>query len=292
MVKPSTLTILVTGANGQLGRELRRLSRAYRRYDFRFTDLPDLDISNAKAVKSAFSSLHPGLLINCAAYTAVDLAETEQKTALRLNGTAVGLLARNCREADIPMVHISTDYIFGGKGNRPLTEESPVSPQSSYARSKLAGERAMQKSGVRGIILRTSWLYSEYGNNFVKTILNLTRTRNELNVVYDQVGTPTYAGDLAAAILKIVPAVLQIRKLEVYHYANEGVTSWYDFALAIAELKKIKSCRIRPIETKDFPKPAARPWFSVFNKEKFRTTFGLEIPHWRDSLKTCLSRIK
>jgi dTDP-4-dehydrorhamnose reductase len=286
------MKILVTGCNGQLGRELQNLSKNSRLHTFLFTDLPELDICKPASIKKFVSSFKPDLLINCAAYTAVDLAEKEAKAAMMLNGTAVGHLADIAAGNDIRMIHISTDYIFSGEGFRPYVETESAHPKSVYAKSKFAGEEAMIKAGVQGVILRTSWLYSEFGQNFVNTILKLASNRKELSVVYDQVGTPTYARDLAEAILKIIPAVRKIKDVQVYHYSNEGVASWYDVSKAILEIKKITTCHVLPIESKDFKQAAARPFYSVLNKEKIRKTFGIEIPYWRDSLRDCLKRIK
>jgi dTDP-4-dehydrorhamnose reductase len=286
------MKILVTGCNGQLGQELQKLSKGSRQDTFLFTDLPELDICKPAAIKQFVSSFKPDVMINCAAYNAVDQAEKDQKTALALNGTAVGNLADIAAANDIRLIHISTDYVFSGEGFRPWSENDPPKPQSAYAKSKFAGETAMQEAGVGGVIIRTSWLYSEFGTNFVKTIFNLASTRKELTIVFDQIGSPTYARDLAEVILKILPAVRKMKDTKVYHYSNEGVASWYDFAKAIVELKKITTCNILPVESKDFPKPAKRPFYSVMNKEKIRKDFGIEIPYWKDSLRDCMKHIK
>ncbi len=286
------MKILVTGSNGQLGQELQKLAKNIKQHTLQYTDFQELDICKPAAIKHFVSSFKPDMIINCAAYTAVDLAEKETKAAMELNGKAVGHLADIAAANDIRMIHISTDYVFSGEGFRPYTEKDPAEPKSVYAKSKWAGEEAMQKAGVYGVIIRTSWLYSEFGNNFVKTIINLASTRKELTIVFDQIGCPTYARDLADTIIKILPAVKNMKKLEVYHYSNEGVASWYDFTQAIVEIRKITTCKILPIETKDFPKPAARPFYSVMNKQKIKKDFGIEVPYWKDSLRDCLKKIK
>jgi dTDP-4-dehydrorhamnose reductase len=232
----------------------------------------------------------PGVIINCAAYTAVDKAEQESDLAHLVNATATGNLARAAAKAGSYLVHISTDYVFDGKSCTPYSEKDPTNPVSAYARSKHAGESHVMSFSTRAMIIRTSWLYSEFGHNFVKTILRYGRERGELKVVFDQTGSPTYAGDLAALILTVIPSLIGREGVEIFHYANEGVASWYDFAKAIVEFSGI-NCRIVPIETKDYTLPAVRPAFSVFNKSKIKQTFGIEIPYWRDSLKKCIERI-
>jgi dTDP-4-dehydrorhamnose reductase len=284
------MKILVTGSNGQLGQKLRRLSQRYTDHDFIFTDIPELDITNRHSVDEFFFKTKPEAVINCAAYTAVDKAETDPSLAFELNGTAVGHLAMNASKTGAIFIHISTDYIFDGTKSTPYTEEDLPNPQSLYAKSKYQGELETLKFATRGIIFRTSWLYSEFQNNFVRTIINKGSERGHLNVVYDQIGTPTYAGDLAEAILKILPALKNQQGVEIFHYSNEGVASWYDFAKAIVEFSGIK-CTINPILTVDFPLPAVRPSFSVMDKSKFRKQFGIEIPYWRASLQKCIERI-
>jgi dTDP-4-dehydrorhamnose reductase len=283
------MKILVTGCHGQLGQEIRQLSIEYPDYEFIFTDIGELDITNPSYVEQFFMDHKPETVINCAGYTAVDKAETEPSLAFKLNGTSVGYLALNSAKTGAIFIHISTDYIFGGKKSTPYTEEDPADPQSIYAKSKLQGELETIKNASRGIIIRTSWLYSEFMNNFVKTVLNKGSERGHLNVVYDQVGTPTYAKDLAEAILKVIPVCNQ-NGVDIFHYSNEGVASWYDFARAIVEFSGIK-CNIAPILTEQYPLPAIRPAYSVMNKAKFRQKFGIEIPYWRDSLKECVKRI-
>jgi len=284
------MKILVTGSNGQLGKELRQLSQKHPDYKFIFTDIDELDITNLVSIDRFFLDHKPGVVINCAGYTAVDKAETDSSFAFELNGSSVGHLAMNASKGEAIFIHISTDYIFDGTKSIPYTEEDVPNPQSVYAKSKYEGELETLKNASRGIILRTSWLYSEFQNNFVKTIINKGKERGHLNVVYDQVGTPTYARDLAETILKIIPGLKNHNGVDIYHYSNEGVVSWYDFAKAIVEYSGIK-CEISPILTEQYPLPAVRPAYSVMNKAKFRQKFGIEIPYWRDSLRECIQKI-
>jgi dTDP-4-dehydrorhamnose reductase len=284
------MKILVTGSNGQLGQELRQLSQKYPVHEFIFTDILELDLTNRDFVDQFFKDHKPEAVINCAGYTAVDKAETDVSFALELNGASVGHLAMNTSKAGAIFIHISTDFVYNGKKNTPYVEEDNANPQSVYARSKYQGELETLKYASRGVILRTSWLYSEFMNNFVKTVISKGSERGHLNVVYDQVGTPTYARDLADAILKILPALKEHNGVEIYHYSNEGVASWYDFAKAIVEFSGI-ICEIFPILTEQYPLPATRPAYSVMNKEKFRKKFGFEIPFWRDSLRECIQKI-
>lgn len=282
--------ILVTGANGQLGSELKRLGVNYPALQFLFTDVAELDITNQDAINHCIESNGITTIINCAAYTAVDKAEQEPELALLINAVAVGNLASAANRHQCYMIHVSTDYVFSGSGFKPYREYDPLAPVSSYARSKAEGEYAMQKATSRGMIIRTSWLYSEYGHNFLKTMMKYGKERGLLKVVYDQVGTPTYAADLAKAILDILSVGALPDEVGIYHYSNEGVCSWYDFALAVIEFSGI-DCRILPIETHEYPLPAPRPWYSVFNKGKIKSAFGLEIPYWRDSVKICVDRV-
>jgi dTDP-4-dehydrorhamnose reductase len=293
------MTILITGANGQLGQCFRQLVAQYPQWRFVFTGSAELDVADRRAVAAFFGSFPTaekiGWCINCAAYTAVDKAEGEPGKAKKINVSGARNLAEACAAQAIPMVHLSTDYVYHNRQNTPFRESDPVSPKSVYARTKLAGDRAVLKANPLASVIRTSWVYSEFGNNFVKTMLRLGAERPALNVVFDQIGTPTYAPDLAAAILTM------IRKVEnrevapelaagIWHYSNEGVTSWYDFAKAIFEIKGMP-CLVHPIETKDYPTPAQRPHFSLLNKAKIKSAFGLDIPHWRDSLVLCLRRL-
>jgi len=284
------MKILITGAKGQLGNELKVLADKYPGYSFTFTDVEELDISDMQAVSAFMDKLQPDIVVNCAAYTAVDKAENEPDLALKINSLAVRNLSNACGEFNALLIHVSTDYIFSGKGHRPYVETDTPEPVSSYAKSKYAGETQMLSSCRNGIIFRTSWLYSAFGNNFVKTILKYGRERGNLNVVFDQVGCPTYAKDLAAAILDIIPQLAGHEGIEIFHYANEGVASWYDFAKTIIEFSGI-TCQINPIETKDYPLPAVRPFYSVLNKAKFKERFGLSIPYWKDSLADCIKRL-
>jgi dTDP-4-dehydrorhamnose reductase len=286
--------ILVTGANGQLGNELRELSVLYTDYTFVFISRSELDLSNSKAIQTWFLDKTFDVIINCAAYTAVDKAESEQALANAINATAVDTLARIAKEKAISLMHISTDYVFDGKSSKPYSETDTPHPQGVYGQSKLDGEEAMLAiNPAKSIIIRTSWLYSSFCNNFVKTMLRLGKEREELGVIYDQVGTPTYARDLAQAILSIIqhPNLNDQKSTEIYHFSNEGVCSWYDFALAIYELSDIH-CTVKPIETLDYPTPAKRPHYSLLNKAKIKNTFDITIPYWKDSLHVCLGVLK
>jgi len=281
--------ILVTGSHGQLGTELNFLSSMLEKYTFVFAGKDDLDISDETEVRKLFNAEKFDVLINAAAYTAVDKAETEAEAAFRINAQAASLLAQVTREMNCRLVHLSTDFVFDGTIARPLNESDTTAPLGVYGASKLEGEELVSANHPEAIILRTSWVYSSFGNNFVKTILRLCRERESLKVVYDQVGTPTYARDLAAAILQIINSDQWHSGL--YHYSNEGVASWYDFAIAIRDFAGL-STTILPIETYQFPTPAARPKYSVLNKMKFKDTFGLSIPYWRESLQKCVDLLK
>jgi len=249
-----------------------------------------LDITDISSVSEFYFSLHPVVVINCAAYTAVDKAEQEPELALKLNSLAVKNLSDASVKFNSLLVHISTDYIFNGKGHRPYVETDTPEPVSVYAKSKYDGEKQMLSACQKGVIIRTSWLYSSFGNNFVKTILKYSKERRSLDVVCDQIGSPTYAGDLALTILKIIPGIIDHHGIEIFHYSNEGVASWFDFAKTITEFAGI-NCKINPIETKDYPLPASRPFYSVLNKSKIKERFGLEIPYWKDSLEECLKKL-
>ena len=284
------MKILVTGGDGQLGNALKKRSVNYPDYVFTFIDVQDLDITDSKGMADFLTAKHPDVIINCAAYTAVDKAESDPERAMSVNAIATGEMARICSASGIRLIHISTDYVFDGMNYKPYRETDLINPVSVYAKTKQEGERLILQKEVKGVIIRTSWLYSEYGQNFVKTILKKGKELGKLRVVYDQVGGPTYAGDLAQAILDIIPGVVSSDSMEIYHYANEGVISWYDFAEAIVELSGI-NCKLEPIETKDYPLPAARPFYSVFNKTKMKEAFGLNIPYWRTSLKQCIGNL-
>lgn len=279
--------ILVTGAKGQLGKEIEAISQEYKNFDFLFTDVEELDITNQQMVEEFFTSHAPiSYMINCAAYTAVDKAEDEPDKAFSINTKASEYLAEACSKRNILPVHISTDYVFDGTANRPVDENALTNPQSVYGDTKLKGEQAMILSAPEAIVIRTSWLYSRFGKNFVKSILHYGAERGELNVVFDQTGTPTHAADLARTILDIIEkTTLQPEKWVpgIYHYSNEGVCSWYDFAIASVKLAEI-SCKITPVTSDQYPQKAKRPAYSVLNKAKIRTTFGISIPYWLNSL--------
>lgn len=281
--------ILVTGSNGQLGNELRVLSGSYPSLSFIFTDLPELDISNAESLNSFFEANKLDALINCAAYTAVDKAESEPEKAHLINAVAPGLLASAAEKHGFTLVHISTDYVFDGTNFKPYTESDGVNPVSAYGKSKLKGEQAILQTRANALIIRTSWLYSTFGHNFVKTIMRLGKERGELKVVADQIGTPTYAADLAAIIIYMIQTQ-NIEGKKIYNYSNEGACSWYDFACAIVQHANIP-CRIQPIPSSDYPTPAPRPHYSVLDKAAIRKDFGLSIPWWYDSMKLCISNI-
>lgn len=285
------MNILVTGADGQLGRELRRVS-AGSADRYIFTDAAELDITDAEAVDRTVREERADVIVNCAAYTNVDRAEEDEATADLLNHRAVAYLSAAAARYDALLVHVSTDYVFGGEGNLPRREEDPVNPLGVYGRTKLAGERAVADSGCRYLIFRTAWLYSPHGNNFVKTMLRLSAERDRLNVVFDQVGTPTYAGDLARAIFGIVEERKYEGREGVYHFSDEGVCSWYDFAAEIAGYAGHTACEIRPCHSDEFPSKVKRPAYSVLDKTKIKETFGLRIPHWRESMGRCLERME
>lgn len=287
-------SILVTGANGQLGNELHELSVLYTDYSFAFITRNELDLSDTKAITTYFNDKTFDVIINCAAYTAVDKAESDQVLAREINTNAIETLARIAKEKAISLIHISTDYVFDGKNFKPYIETDPTDPQGVYGLTKLDGERVMLAiNPANSLIIRTSWVYSSFGNNFVKTMLRLGKERKELGVIYDQVGTPTSARDLAQAILSVIqhPAFGTLKETEIYHFSNEGVCSWYDFAKAIFELSNI-ACNVKPIETKDYPTPAKRPHYSLLNKTKIKNTFDITIPYWKDSLQECLDVLK
>jgi dTDP-4-dehydrorhamnose reductase len=281
-------TILVTGANGQLGRELQTIAASFPQFNFIFHDRTTLDIDNSESIAAALTREQPDWCINCAAYTAVDKAETEKDKAFHINATAVGRLAAACRNAGTRLIHISTDYVFDGLSATPLKEGDPTGPVNTYGASKLEGEHlALQHHPDGTLIIRTSWVYSEFGNNFVKTMIRLMKERPSINVVSDQIGSPTYAADLAAAILHIITAPAFVPGL--YHYSNEGQLSWYEFALAIRDLTG-STCTINPIPTTQFPTAAKRPHYSLLDKSLIRQTYHLSIPDWQPSLATCLFR--
>lgn len=284
------MNILVTGANGQLGRHMRLLApqSAHR---WLFTDVEELDITSREAVTEYVAQNNVTLIVNCAAYTNVDKAESDEATALRINGEAVGYMAEAMQAVGGTLIHFSTDYVFGGTPhNTPCSEELETNPTGAYGRTKLAGENAAAR--CRHLIFRTSWLYSEYGKNFLLTMLRLTAEKPELRVVFDQVGTPTYAGDLAKAVFTIIESGDYLRHDGIFNYANEGVCSWYDFTKEISRQSGHTACHILPCHSNEYPSPVKRPAYSVLDKTKFKETFKQEIPYWTEALARCLSGIK
>lgn len=279
------MKILITGCNGQLGNEIQLLEKQHPQHTFFNTDVAELDITNPEAIGKFVEENHIDGIVNCAAYTAVDKAESDTDFCRKLNADAPGYLAEAIERQGGWMIQISTDYVFDGTQHTPYREDAATCPNSVYGRTKLEGEQNVTSRCRRSMVIRTAWLYSTFGNNFVKTMLRLGREKDELGVIFDQIGTPTYARDLAVAIFAaiekgIVPGI--------YHFSNEGVASWYDFTLAIHRLAGIESCRVRPIHTTDYPTPATRPHYSVLDKSKIKETFGIEIPHWETSLAECI----
>jgi len=279
--------IWVTGANGQLGSELRELSKSCKDFEFVFTDMPELDLTKHDAVKKAFKEIKPDVVINAAAYTAVDLAESEGEKTYAVNTYAVANLAALCSAGKAFLIHVSTDFVFDGKRSCPYHEEVAANPVGTYAASKNKGEIEILLNTRHAAIIRTSWLYGNYGNNFMKTILEKGRKGEKLSVVYDQVGTPTWSADLAKVVLEMARHAKKINGVELFHYSNEGVASWYDFAYEILNMSNSKSTLV-PVDSKDFQRPAPRPSYSVLNKGKIKKFLGIEIPYWKDSLKKCL----
>ena len=285
------MNILITGANGQLGNEMRKVS-AVSPNNYIFTYVAELDITDKVAVLEFEQSNIVTIIVNCAAYTNVDKAEDDEDTAEKINATAVANLAEAMKAVDGTLFHVSTDYVFGSEGNTPRSEDMPLNPLGAYGRTKLHGEQAIAASGCKAIIIRTAWLYSEFGNNFLKTMLRLTAEKESLNVVFDQVGSPTYAGDLAVAIFTIIESNLYGGNEGIYHFSNEGVCSWYDFATEIAVAAGNTKCNVQPCHSYEFPSKVTRPPFSVLDKTKIKKTFNLEIPHWRESMIYCINRLK
>lgn len=281
--------ILVTGTNGQVGNELKELSSAYS-YNFFFTSRDELDITKEDDIREIVKENNINAIINCAAYTQVDKAEEDEINADKVNRKAVKKLAKISKELSLKLIHISTDYVFDGRNYKPYKEENQTNPNSIYGKTKLEGELEMISINPKNsIIIRTSWVYSYYGNNFVKTMLKLGKDKESLGVIFDQVGSPTYAKDLAKTILDILPNVKN-EKVEIFNYSNEGVLSWYDFAKEIMKMAKI-DCKINPIETKDYPTPAKRPHYSLLNKSKIKEKFDINVPFWKDGLDDCLRRM-
>lgn len=280
------MNILITGCNGQLGNELQLLEKNYSEHTFFNTDVHELDITNAEAIDKFVSSNNIDIIINCAAYTAVDKAESNKELCQVLNAEAPAYLAKAISKRNGWMIQVSTDYVFDGTKNTPYVETDSPCPNSVYGSTKLDGEKAVEQACKNTMIIRTAWLYSSFGNNFVKTMMRLGKEKEELNVIFDQIGTPTYARDLAIAIMTavekgIVPGI--------YHFSNEGVISWYDFTKAIHRLSGITSCHVRPIHTEEYPTAATRPHYSVLDKTKIKKTYGIEIPYWEDSLAECIN---
>lgn len=286
-----SMNILVTGANGQLGSEMRRVG-SLSPNNYIFTDIAELDITDKAAVAQFVTTNNIDIIINCAAYTNVDKAEDDFQTAELINATAVANLAEAVKSVNGVLFHISTDYVFGTDGNTPRTEDMPTNPLGVYGLTKLHGEQAIAAVGCKALIFRTAWLYSEFGNNFLKTMLRLTAERSELNVVFDQVGTPTYAADLAILIFSIIEYGIYEGNEGIYHFSNEGVCSWYDFAREIALAAGNTQCQVNPCHSSEFPSKVCRPSYSVLDKSKVKRTFGVDIPHWRESMLHCLTRLK
>lgn len=288
----SKMNILVTGANGQLGNEMRVVARNSAD-NYIFTDVAELDITDAAAVEKMVTDNDVKVIVNCAAYTNVDKAEDDREFAELLNARAVENLAQAIRRNDGLLVHVSTDYVFGGtKNNTPCREDEPANPTGVYGVTKLHGEQAIIASGCHHIIIRTAWLYSEFGKNFLKTMLDLTTTKPQLKVVFDQVGSPTYAYDLALAIFDIVENRKYVDNDGIYHYSNEGVCSWFDFTKMIAEYAGHTGCDIQPCHSDEFPSKVVRPSYSALDKTKIKKTFGVAVPYWTDSLRVCMTNLK
>lgn len=276
------MNILVTGSNGQLGNEMRVLSAQHPKHRYFFTDIAELDICDKEAVTAFVAANAIDLIVNCAAYTNVDKAEEDEVTAMKINADAVGILG--CQ--GVKVIHVSTDYVFSGDEHMPCKESDPVAPRTAYGRTKYEGEKRLLAACPEAVILRTAWLYSEYGNNFVKTMIRLGKEKESLGVVFDQIGTPTYAADLAQAIFTVIETPCW--HPGIYHFTNEGVCSWFDFTIAIHELAGIKNCHVSPILSEEYAYKTPRPHYSVLDKSKFKKTFGVEIPYWIDGLKRCV----
>jgi dTDP-4-dehydrorhamnose reductase len=285
------MNILVIGSNGQLGSEIKDISVDYKNFNILFRDLPELNICEEDKLITFILNQKIDLVINCAAYTAVDKAEENAKIAEQVNSLGVQNIVKAIEKVNGILVHISTDYVFDGTSSEPYKESDHVNPLGIYGKTKRDGELFVINSTIDSIIIRTSWLYSSYGNNFVKTMYRLGNEKNSLNVVSDQIGTPTYARDLAKVCLDIISDIQKIpNKSKVYHYSNEGVASWYDFACSVIELSGSK-CKVKAIQTIDYPTSAKRPHYSVLNKTKIKNDFNIEIPHWKESLKDCINKL-
>lgn len=279
-------TILVTGSNGQLGSEMQQAAKRFPNFKYIYTDVAELDICDKNTLNNFVNKNEVNFIVNCAAYTAVDKAEDDMELCYRINRDAVKNIAEVAQENNVKVVHVSTDYVFDGTNYIPYTEDMPVCPSSVYGKSKLEGEQVLIENCKEAVILRTSWLYSSFGNNFVKTMMKLGTERENLNVIFDQVGTPTYAADLADTILQIISYNSFVPG--IYHFSDEGVCSWYDFTKTIHRIANI-TCNVQPIETKDYPVRTPRPHYSVLNKAKIKSTYGIAIPHWEDSLEKCIA---
>ena len=288
------MRVLITGSNGQLGSEIREICYRYKNLDCIFKDLPELDICDVESLNSLIIDQQINAVINCAAYTAVDKAEVNVEIAERVNSTGVYNLIEALNKVNGKLIHISTDYVFDGNNSKPYKESDPISPIGIYGETKRAGELVVLNSNIDSIVIRTSWLYSSFGSNFVKTMLRLGNEKHSLNVISDQIGTPTYARDLAKVCLEILSLSNKKninKKGKVYHYSNEGVASWYDFAVMIMKLAEL-NCKVNQIQTKDYPTLAKRPLYSVLNKKKIKKDFKIEIPDWEESLKECIIKLK
>ena len=281
-------TILITGSNGQLGNEMQQAAVRFPDFDYIYTDVAELDICDKSALNAFVKANNVNIIVNCAAYTAVDKAEDDVELCYKINRDAVRNIAEVATENKVKVVHVSTDYVFDGTNYLPYTEDMPVCPATVYGKSKLEGEHALLENCKESVILRTAWLYSSFGNNFVKTMIKLGTERDSLGVIFDQVGTPTYAADLADAILQLLSNETFVPG--IYHFSDEGVCSWYDFTKTIHRMANI-TCDVKPIETKDYPARTPRPHFSVLNKGKIKSTYGISIPHWEVSLEKCIQLI-
>ena len=279
------MNILITGANGQLGNEMRVLSASHPKHTYFFTDIAELDITDKAAVSDFVAANAIELIVNCAAYTNVDKAEEDEATAMKINADAVAILGAQ----GVKVIHVSTDYVFSGDEHVPCKESDPVAPRTAYGRTKYEGEKRLLAVCSEAVILRTAWLYSEYGNNFVKTMIRLGNEKEKLGVVFDQIGTPTYAADLATAIFTVIETPCW--HPGIYHFTNEGVCSWFDFTIAIHELAGIKNCHVSPILSEEYQYKTPRPHYSVLDKSKFKKTFNVEIPYWLDGLKRCIAKL-
>ena len=282
-------TILITGSRGQLGNEMQQAAAQYPNFKFIYTDIDELDICDKAALDKFVKANEIDVIVNCAAYTAVDKAEDDVELCYKINSEAVRNIGEVATANSVKVVHVSTDYVFDGTNYMPYSEEQPVCPATVYGKSKLAGEEALLSVCPQSVILRTAWLYSSFGNNFVKTMMKLGSERDALTVIFDQVGTPTYAADLADAILKLLTHKVFVPG--IYHFSDEGVCSWYDFTKTIHRIAGIK-CNVKPIETKDYPAKTPRPHYSVLNKAKIKSTYGIDIPHWEESLVKCIALLQ